>query len=128
MDDQPGLNEPPNESDGKPDVFVPKVMAEPGAPVPAQEENAMIEESVRFINQTVAEMVFGASVIIGEHLLTRYFAGDIALAMSKAHNKPVSFNRLCISLINTTLKTIYNFVILTFCHLSHILICKQSAF
>jgi hypothetical protein len=44
-------------------------MAESGAtePVPAQNENAMIEESVQFINRTVA-MVFGASVIIGDHL------------------------------------------------------------
>jgi hypothetical protein len=40
-------------------------------------------------------LVFGASIIIGEHLLTRYFGGDIELAMSKAHKKPVSYNRLC---------------------------------
>ncbi|MDO9264174.1 MAG: hypothetical protein Q7U02_09420 [Desulfosalsimonadaceae bacterium] len=40
-------------------------------------------------------MVFGASIIIGEHLLTRYFGGDIELAMSKAPNKSISFNRRC---------------------------------
>ncbi|RJP85872.1 MAG: hypothetical protein C4518_14985 [Desulfobacteraceae bacterium] len=93
MDDQPGLNESPNESD----AFVPEKMAEPdaSAPVPAQDEDAMIEESVQFINRTVAQMMFGASIIIGEHLLTRYFAGDIELAMSHAPNKSISFNRLC---------------------------------
>jgi hypothetical protein len=97
MDNQPGLNESPDKADGEPDVFVPEVMAEPESSesVPASEEDAMIEESVQFINRTVAQMVFGASIIIGEHLLTRYFGGDIELAMSKAHNKTVSYNRLC---------------------------------
>lgn len=97
MDEQPGLNESPDKSDGEPEVFVPEVMTETGAPapVPVIDEDAMIEESVQFINRTVAQMVFGASIIIGEHLLTRYFGGDIELAMSKAHNKPVSYNRLC---------------------------------
>ncbi|MFZ2807061.1 MAG: hypothetical protein WA081_22725 [Desulfosalsimonadaceae bacterium] len=95
MDDQTGLNESPDKSDGESEVFVPEVMAESETPVPAQDEAAMIKESVQFINRTVAQMVFGASIIIGEHLLTRYFADDIELAMSKAHNKPVSFNRLC---------------------------------
>ncbi|MDA8405087.1 MAG: hypothetical protein M0Z56_12975 [Desulfobacteraceae bacterium] len=95
MDDQPGLNEPSDEPENENRVFVPEVMAEPGAPVPVMDENAMIEESVQFINQTVAQMVFGASIIIGEHLLTRYFAGDIELAMSHAPNKSISFNRLC---------------------------------
>ncbi|RJP94111.1 MAG: hypothetical protein C4518_04060 [Desulfobacteraceae bacterium] len=97
MDTQPGLNETSVEPEKENRVFVPEVMAEPEAPVPvsASDEDAMIEESVQFINRTVAQMVFGASIIIGDHLLTRYFGGDIELAMSKAHNKPVSFNRLC---------------------------------
>jgi len=97
MDDNPGLHQPANEPDREPEGFGPEVMAEPGtpAPVPALDEDAMIEESVQFINRTVAQMVFGASVIIGDHLLTRYFAGDIELAMSHAPNKSISFNRLC---------------------------------
>lgn len=97
MDNQPGLDEPANEPDREPEVVVPETMAEPGAPapVPTLDEDAMIEESVQFINRTVAQMVFGASIIIGDHLLTRYFGGDIDLAMSHAPNKPVSFNRLC---------------------------------
>ena len=95
MDDQPGMNESPDKSDGEPKVFVPEVKAEAEAPVPAQDEDAMIEESVQFINRTVAQMVFGASIIIGDHLLTRYFDDDIEFAMSKARNKSVSFNRLC---------------------------------
>jgi len=58
MENQPGLNDPPNESDGEPDVFVPEVIAETGdtEPVPAQDEDAMIEESVQLINRIVAQI------------------------------------------------------------------------
>ena len=68
-----------------------------GEPVPDDEydEDDLINESVEFINQTVAAMMVEAFIRIGEHLLTRYFNNDIAQAASRSKYKNTSFNRLC---------------------------------
>ena len=68
-----------------------------GEPVPDDEygEDDLINESVEFINQTVAAMMVEAFIRIGEHLLIRYFNNDIAQAASRSKYKNTSFNRLC---------------------------------
>jgi len=68
-----------------------------GEPVPDDEydEDDLINESVEFINQTVAAMMVEASIRIGEYLLIRYFNNDIGQAASHDAYKNNSFSKLC---------------------------------
>lgn len=90
-----------NFPDSTSEAFYPRktleIPEEPDEPVEnplSPEEMALIEDSVAFINQTVA-VVVNAAVSIGEHLLTRYFNDDIALATSKNPYKQISYKQLC---------------------------------
>ncbi|PIP42302.1 MAG: hypothetical protein COX19_01490 [Desulfobacterales bacterium CG23_combo_of_CG06-09_8_20_14_all_51_8] len=55
----------------------------------------LIEESVAFINRTIAEMVKTVFLKIGDHLLTRYFNDSVELASSKNRYKNRSYTELC---------------------------------
>ena len=64
--------------------------ANPAVPVDEQ----LVEDSVRFINQKVAEKVFQGSLEIGEYLLVNFFGNDIQLAASPNSAKVASYSAL----------------------------------
>ncbi|MFZ2633669.1 MAG: hypothetical protein WA081_11115 [Desulfosalsimonadaceae bacterium] len=82
---------------------------EPPVDDPADDENSsdpnlpdsnlpdlnLIDEAVAFIRTTIAAMIENAALKIGDYLLTRFFDGDIELAISHNRYKNISFTHLC---------------------------------
>lgn len=71
---------------------------------PAEDENPpdpnlpdlnLIDEAAAFIRATIAAMIENAALKIGDYLLTRFFDGDIELAISRNPYKNFSFTHLC---------------------------------
>jgi hypothetical protein len=58
-------------------------------------DQALIDESVKIINDIVVKTMYKGSLEIGQYLLKHFFNDDIKLASSKNPNKPVSFKALC---------------------------------
>ena len=58
-------------------------------------DQALIDESVKIINDIVVKTMYKGSLEIGQYLLKHFFKDDIKLASSKNPNKPVSFKALC---------------------------------
>ena len=76
-------------------VLVPEVVEEENKDTLSPRENGLIDDAVRFINQTVKAMVLNAALRIGDYLLTVFFHNDIKRATSCNGYKDVSFNALC---------------------------------
>lgn len=76
-------------------VLMPEVVEEFPESILSPEETVLINETVSLINRTISAKALEAAVIIGDHILTRYFNDDIEAAISKDSNKPVSFSILC---------------------------------
>jgi hypothetical protein len=85
------------------DEFFPED-GEPPGDDPAADENPpdpnlpdlnLIDEAAAFIRTTIAAMIENAALKIGDYLLTRFFDGDIELAISRNPYKNVSFTHLC---------------------------------
>ena len=85
------------------DEFFPEDGEQPGDD-PADDENPpdpnlpdlnLIDEAAAFIRTTIAAMIENAASKIGDYLLTRFFDGDIELAISRNPYKNVSFTHLC---------------------------------
>jgi hypothetical protein len=64
-------------------------------PVVSAEDNLLIKDTISFINHTISQKALEAALLIGDHILTRYFDNDIEAAFSKDSDKPISFNVLC---------------------------------
>ena len=57
--------------------------------------NVLVEASVKFINDKVAETVFRGSIEIGEYVLKHFLNDDIELASSPDRYKSASYSALC---------------------------------
>lgn len=79
-----------------PEEYEPPIYEAPGGdPENLSDDTGLIDESVEFINRTVAEMVVNAALKIGDYVLVRFFNNDIFLASSMNGHKSVSYSRLC---------------------------------
>ena len=76
-------------------VQKPEVVEDVPESILSPEETTRINETVSLINRTISAKALEAALIIGGHILTRYFNDDIEAAISKDSNKPMSFNILC---------------------------------
>lgn len=63
--------------------------------VTENDENAIIDKSVIFINKTIQKTLYQGSIEIGNHVINNIFNGDFEAAVSKSPNKQVSFRKLC---------------------------------
>jgi len=57
--------------------------------------NELVEASVKFINEKIAETVFKGSIEIGNYVLNHFFDDDIELASSPDPYKSASYSALC---------------------------------
>lgn len=59
------------------------------------EDQKLVDDAVKFINEKANETVYKGSLEIGEYILKVFFDNDIEKAQSKNPTKKVSFNKLC---------------------------------
>ena len=58
-------------------------------------DQKLIDESVKFINDTIVKTIYKGSLEIGKYLLEKFFDNDIKLASSRNPRKSDSFQQLC---------------------------------
>ena len=75
-------------------IMEPEMAAE-GGDVLSSEEVAAIHDTIAFINRTVSEKTLETALIVGNHVLSRYFNDDLEAAFSRTPYKSVSFGVLC---------------------------------
>lgn len=61
----------------------------------SDEDQKLVDDAVKFINEKANETVYKGSIEIGEYILKEFFDNDIEKAQSKNPTKKVSFNKLC---------------------------------
>jgi hypothetical protein len=74
----------------------PVVTAKQTVPSSAQAQtDPLVEEAVAFINEKANETIYKGSLEIGNYVLEKFFAGDIARARDKNPKKKASYSALC---------------------------------
>ncbi|SLM30954.1 hypothetical protein MTBBW1_2550008 [Desulfamplus magnetovallimortis] len=70
--------------------------AEPVKPeIIDEEEEKLINDAVKFINEKANEVIYKGHEEIGSYILEKFFNGDIEKALSKDPKKEISFKKLC---------------------------------
>ncbi|NOY68485.1 MAG: hypothetical protein GXP53_03180 [Deltaproteobacteria bacterium] len=83
---------PDENSEGN--VIIPEVV-EDDEDILSPQEKLLVDDAVRFINQTVKAMILNAELRIGDYLLTVFFHNDIKRATSRNAFKNASLSSLC---------------------------------